>query len=63
MPLEYHICYFDLLSFDPFLGEEQFSWLPLKNKATDEKLPHRSTDFFYQGLCFRRQPSEIFFSI
>ena len=28
----YHICYFDLLSFDTFFGEEKFSWLPSKNK-------------------------------
>ena len=31
-------CYFDLLSFDDFFGEEKFSWLHLKNEVADENL-------------------------
>ena len=29
---------FDLLSFDEMFGDEEFSWLPSKNKVADENL-------------------------
>ena len=38
--LQYHICYFDLLSFDDCFGEEKFSALPSINEVADEKTEH-----------------------
>ena len=38
--MQYHICYFDLLSFTNFFVEEKFSWLASKNKVADEKTEH-----------------------
>ena len=35
---EVSICYLELLSFGDFFREEQFFWLPFKNKVSDENL-------------------------
>ena len=65
------MCYFELLSFDDFFGEEKFSWLPSKNKVANENLHiQRHTNLLVKLQCsvpslatfFRRQCAEFLFS-
>ena len=57
---EYHICYFDLLSFDDFFVDEKYSGLPSKIKVADEKklVQRGNLSFTYLG----RQRAEFLFS-
>ena len=46
------MCYFELLSFDDFFGEEKFSWLPSKNKVANENLHiQRQTNLLVKLQC------------